>query len=398
MTARQCRVVPDEPPSLVLLALRRHMDAYVARYGFDPVRIGVLQKLISCRTEEMGTHQCVCDNCGWQGLAFNSCRDRHCPQCQGQATAKWLEKRTALMLPVPHFQVVFTLPAQLRPIAYDNQNLVYGLLIRTAASILQDLAAQRFDAQLGITAVLHTSASDLTYHPHAHLLVSAGGLSLDQKQWVHLSNNYLFPNLVVGAMFKGRFLEALIEALDNNELQLRGEDEVAAAKNLRSMVRKLSKRHRRWVVHIEPPNGRPVEHVTKYLARYVKRVAISDARIVDVSNSEVVFRSRKDIVHLPGVEFVRRFSLHILPKRFRKIRHYGLYAPSNVNRRLEVARSLIVPIDAQAQEVPIVDDTVEDPQLEICPACGQRTMRRVFSEPALDLTLPDLSPLPRGPP
>ena len=189
MTARHCRAEPDKPPSLVLQALHRHIDAYLAQYGFDPILMSVLLTLISCRTVEMGTHECVCDACGWKGHSFNSCSDRHCPQCQGRATAKWLETRNAQMLPVPHFQVVFTLPAELRAIAYDNQELIYALLIRTSASILQDLAAQRLDARLGITAVLHTWSSEMSYHPHAHLLVTAGGLSLDDQHWVEISNN-----------------------------------------------------------------------------------------------------------------------------------------------------------------------------------------------------------------
>jgi len=302
------------------------------------------------------------------------------------------------MLPVPHFQVVFTLPAQLRPIAYDNQRLLYALLFRIAASILQDLAAQRLEAQLGVTAVLHTWASDLTYHPHVHFLVTAGGLTLDQQRWFELSNDYLFPQAIVGAMFRGRFLEALIEAFDSGKLKLRGHDKIVAAKAFRTMVRALSRRHSRWVVHIEPPKGRPVEHVAKYLARYIKRVAISDSRIVEVSQSKVTFRSRKGTVRLPGVEFVRRFLLHVLPKRFRKIRHYGLYAPANVNRRLEVARSLILPRNESAEETPsTTSDPDDETALDICPACGQRAMRRVFRvfEP---LPLPELSPLPRGPP
>jgi len=377
--ARPCRVGPDAKPSVVIEALRRHVDAYVARHGYDPARMHVLRQLLACRTAKLGAHLCVCESCGWKAPAYNSCRNRHCPQCQGHATALWLEARTERMLSTPHFQVVFTLPAQLRPVAFANQKLVYGLLFQAASSVLRDLAAQRLDARLGMTAVLHTWTTELSYHPHVHFLVSAGGLSRDDERWVASRENYLFPGRIMGAMFRGRFLEALIDAFDRGDLDVgRG---VGAAKAFRATVRTLSKRHARWVVHVEPPEGRPVETVTKYLARYVKRVAIADARIVAVTDTDVTFQSRRDLLTLDGAEFVRRFLLHVLPRGFRKVRHYGLYAPGNANDRLETARGLLPrqsgesagPEDVGA----VAADAPTGARLEVCPQCGEAGVRRV---------------------
>jgi len=325
----------------VLAALARHVGRYLCRYEPDPVTMRILFRLLACRTAQLGKHLFVCKDCGAKIPVHNSCRDRHCPQCQGKATALWLEARRERLLPTPHFQVVFTLPSELRPIAFDNQALVYALLFRAAASVLQDLAAQRLEARLGILSVLHTWSSELGYHPHLHCLVTAGGLHQDDARWNPSGDDYLFPQPVMGAMFRGRFLEGLIDAFDNGKLQLRG-DAPEAAKNFRSMTRALSKRHARWVVHVEPPKGRPVEHVVGYLARYVKRVAIADSRVLAITDTTVTIATRKGPRVLPGPEFVRRFLNHVLLRSFRKVRYYGLYAPGNAKHRHENARELLV--------------------------------------------------------
>ena len=326
------------------------MEDYLAKYGADPDRMRVLHRLLACRTEAMGTHPCV-------------------------------------------------FPADLRPIALDNPRLVYDLLFHTAASVLKDLAEQRLEARLGITAVLHTWARDLTTHPHVHLLVSAGGLSLDGERWVGSGEEFLFPGRVMGAMFRGRFLKGLIAAFEEDELELRGEDPVSAAKAFRSMVRALSKRHTRWVVHVEPPKGRSAERVLKYLARYVKRVAIHDARMVEVSDTEVVFRGRRSLVRVDGVEFVRRFAQHILPKGFRKVRHYGLYAPGRAGEKLEKARALLG-LDPIEEDEPT--ETAEESSSRgrtTCPRCGQVAVRHL--PPVIWVRPPGPGDLPtpaRGPP
>ncbi len=370
-----CRGGPAAASSSVIDALRRHLDACVERHGLDPARLHVLRRILSCRTDAAGVHLCVCTECGWRGLAHNSCRDRHCPQCQGRETDAWLRGCLARMLPVPHFQVVFTLPAELRAIARANQKTVYGLLFTVGASVLQDLGEQRMQARLGMTGVLHTWTTELSYHPHVHFLVTAGGLAMDDTRWVPSRPDYLFPHTILGSMFRGRFLEALIDAVDCGLIELPGGDPVAAAKDFHSTVRKLSKRHARWVVHVEPPEGRRVDAALKYLARYVKRVAISDARIVAVTDDKVTFKSRSGIVHLDGAEFVRRFALHILPAGFHKVRHYGLYAPANTHTRLPRARDLCPGDGSQVDAIEPDDDSTTGQR---CPACGAAAIFRAW--------------------
>jgi hypothetical protein len=270
------------------------------------------------------------------------------------------------MLDVPHFQVVFTLPAELRPLAFHNQALVYELLFAAAVGVLRDLAAQRLGGKLGVTAVLHTWTADLGYHPHVHCLVTAGALHDDGSRWVRTKAAFLFPGRVMGAMFRGRFLEGLFTALGAGRLTLPlGETMPSVSRTLRH----LSSRLRRWVVHVEPPNGRPVEHVTRYLARYVKRVAISDARILANTDDGVVVRGRHGPVQLDGAEFVRRFLLHVLPKGLRKVRHYGLYAPGGAGLALAEARSLLGGRASNADEVAPAEAR-QKPDRRACPACG----------------------------
>jgi hypothetical protein len=365
----------------VLEALRHHEDRYLGRHVPDPRRTKVLRRLLACRTQALGAHLIVCEDCGVKLPVYNSCLDRHCPQCQGPATAAWLEARRARMLPVPHFQTVFTLPEQLRPVAMANQELVYALMMRTSASVLQDLAAQHLGARLGILSVLHTWTSELCYHPHVHHLITAGGLQLDDSRWVPSRLDWLFPQKVMGAMFKGRFLEGLEDAQRAGELWLPGEP-VKAAKDFRATLRALRRRHTRWVVHEEAPRGRPADHVVGYLARYVKRVAIADARIASVTDTRVVIRTRKGLLPLDGVEFVRRFLLHVLPRGFRKVRYFGLYAPGNTRHRLATARCLIDPdaceLEPESSEQSVGDTTTEPEPRWCCPCCASVRITRIF--------------------
>lgn len=355
------------------------MEGYRDRYGLAPAAERALRHLFACGTGELGVHDCVCGSCGWAGVAGNSCRDRHCPRCQGGATDAWLARREKEMLAVPHFQVVFTLPAELRPVARRNPALVYELLFQAGLSVLQDLARQKMGARLGITAVLHTWTSDLHLHPHVHCLVTAGGLSLDEQRWVPAREGFLFSQKILGRMFRGRFLHGLIEALDGGKLVAPGEPP-SAERDLRATLRALSKRHARWVVHVEPPRGRPAEQVARYLARYVKRIAISDPRIVAFDDRTVTFRTKTGPATVDGPEFVRRFLLHLLPKGFRKVRHVGLYAPGRSKDRLARAREL-APVPS-AVEVAEVEGLVAraKPVGESCPACGEARVQRFFRD------------------
>ncbi len=386
--ARCCRAGPgvSGPRSLVLQALERHAEAYLARHRPSQRQRRVLRRLLSCRTAGAGAHLFVCQDCSSKLPMYNSCLDRHCPQCQGGATAAWLAARKDRMLPVPHFQVVFTLPAALRGIALRNQHVVYSLLFRVAASVLRDLAEQQLSARLGVLCVLHTWKTDVGYHPHLHCLVTTGGLQEEGERWVETSQKWLFERKVMGAMFRGRFMEKLIHAFERGELELAGEPE-AAERSFRSATRSLSRKHDRWVVHVAAPAGRPVEHAVGYLARYVKSVAIGDGRILAISDRTVTIATRQGPRVLDGVEFVRRFLLHVLPAGFRKVRYYGLYAPGNVKLVLQQARELVEAAAGSTEDEGQVQGIVERDRRARqrhrarpgrCPICGSRQTHRVF--------------------
>jgi predicted RNA-binding Zn-ribbon protein involved in translation (DUF1610 family) len=368
----------------VIEALSRHEAEYRRRFGGTPAKLYVLDRLLACRTGALGGHLLVCHDCGFRKPVYTSCDNRHCPQCGGARSAKWLEDRAERMLDVPHFQAVFTLPSELRAVAQRNPRIVYPMMARAGAGVLADLAEQRLNARLGITTVLHTWASNLTLHPHWHCLVTAGGLSLDGQQWVETRTDFLFPVKVIGRMYRGRVLQALINAHQQGELDL-GDEAGAFSRTLRQ----VAKRHRQWGVHVEAPRDRPVLHALKYLARYVNRVAITDRRMIGVTDTQVGFRARdadsngkqRDL-WLAGHEFVRRFLLHVLPKNMRRIRHYGLYAPGIASLRLEAARALLPdrpppgqPSDLEAEAILSRcerDIALREWQSRSCPHCGGR--------------------------
>lgn len=384
---------PDRGPAVgatssVIAALSRHGAEYRRRFGGSPARLHVLERLLACRTGALGGHLLVCDHCNIKLPVYTSCDNRHCPQCGSARGAKWLEERLLRMLPVPHFQVVFTLPAQLRAVAHDNPNLVYPLMFRVGASVLADLAAQRLGVRPGITSVLHTWASNLSLHPHVHCLVTAGGLSLDGEEWISTSNTFLFPVKVIARMYRGRLLEALIDAHETGELRMRGDDTNKARRDFERMLRRVSKRYRQWGVHVEAPGDRPVSQALKYLARYVYRIAIGDRRMVALTDTHVAFRARDSdsdgkqrTLWLEGPEFVRRFLLHVLPKGFRKVRHYGLYAPGNAAIKLAKARELLPPpseegpTELEKEAILMGCERLiakHDLHARRCPSCGER--------------------------
>ncbi len=373
-------------------ALRRHAGAYLAAHGPDGVRRVVLSRLLACRTAALGGHLSVCDDCGWSRPRYNSCRDRHCAQCQGRARAEWLEAQERRMLPVPHFQVVFTLPSELRPVALRNDALVYGAMFDAASAVLQDLGRERYGARLGITAVLHTWASDLRHHPHVHALVTAGGLA--GGAWRSSGDSFLFAHRLLAARFKQHLRARLADALASGELHAPDDDPA----RLRRALRDAGRRRVRWVVHVEPPAGRDAPLAARYLARYARGVALADHRVLTVTDEHVTLAVRGRHVTLDGVDFVRRFLLHVLPPDFRKIRHYGLYAPGPAGEQRAVAAALLgaprgtAPEEAADDALPAEPVPLAEPA---CPCCGGATRRQ-----SLPATQPMLrwTPLPRGPP
>ena len=289
-----------------------------------------LAALAACRTPFLGGHLDICQACGFERPAYNSCRNRHCPKCQSLRQARWAETR----LPTHYFHVVFTLPAPLRPIALRHRAVIFDLLFAAASRTLLELGAntERLGAQLGITAVLHTWNQKIEFHPHLHCIATGGGLTADGGKWSSAPKRFLFPVLVMGALFRGKLLALLHEAIDEGRIDLRGEDPKA-------LFDKLYRT--RWVVYCKRPFGGP-EQVIRYLSRYVHRVGISNQRIASVDDNQVVFRTKSgQPVTLAPLEFLRRLLQHVLPDRFVKIRHYGLHASGNATTRLERARELL---------------------------------------------------------
>jgi len=293
-----------------------------------------MRAIETCRTAVLGGHVDLCLDCGAQTPSYNSCRNRHCPKCQGLEQAEWIDARKERTLPVHHFHVVFTLPAELRALAMAHQEVVYAILFREAGRTLLELGETHLGATLGVTEVLHTWTRTLTYHPHVHCIVTGGGLSLDGKRWVKTSKKYLLPFKVLSRLFRGKFLAALKQAQAAGELQISDRD-------FAMLIGPLYKKD--WVAYVKRTFG-SAEHVFEYLGRYTHRVGISNQRLLAIDEHGVHFLTKDGHSEcLPPEEFIRRFLQHVLPYGFVKIRHYGLLAPANVKTKLEVALRLLSP-------------------------------------------------------
>jgi len=363
-------------------------------------QLQVMSAIEQCRSAALGGHVERCEDCGHSRIAYNSCRNRHCPKCQGAAAQDWLAAREADLLPVGYFHVVFTLPAEISPIAYQNKPVVYDLLFRTAAETLLTIAAdpKHLGARIGATAVLHSWGSTMTHHPHLHMIVPGGGISLDGARWVRCKPGFLLPVWVLSRLFRRLFLTALADAHAAGRLAFFGKiqhlhrREVFAA-HLAPLKRK------KWFVYTKPPFAGP-QAVLAYLARYTHRVAISNSRLVALDERGVTFRykdyrsgrARYPTMTLSADEFIRRFLLHILPKGFHRIRHYGLLASASCKANIARARQLMAAPMAEV-DPPAVRDTADpdattDHRLP-CPCCGGRMIIvEVFARGAA----------PRGPP
>ena len=307
----------------------------------------VIDQILACRTARLGGHVDECDACGHRRISYNSCRNRHCPKCQGSAQAGWLEARQAEVLPVPYAHVVFTLPQVLAPLALQNPGVVYDLLLRTVARTLQEIAhnPHHLGARLGFFAILHTWGQTLVHHPHVHCVVPAGGLADDGRTWKPCRPGFFLPVRVLSRVFRGKFVAELKEAFRHGTLELHGH--LARYRTPVSFERLLDDACRtEWVVYAKPPFDGP-EHVLAYLARYTHRVAISNHRLLHVDDQSVSFRfkdyrsRRSRSLTLPLQEFARRFLLHVLPKRFVRIRYYGFLANGSRARLLASCRDAL---------------------------------------------------------
>jgi Putative transposase/Transposase zinc-binding domain len=348
-------------------------------------QLKVMSAIERCRTAALGGHVARCENaaCGHTEIAYNSCGNRHCPKCQGAASRRWLADREAELLPVPYFHVVYTLPSELRDITYQNKRVVYNLLMKAAAETTLTIAAdpKRLGARIGVTAVLHTWGSALTHHPHVHMIVPGGGLSLDNARWVAARSNFLVHVNVLARLFQGKMLAMLMHAHDAGELKFFNTHAGLADK--RAFQRFIAPLRRiQWVVYCKAPFAGPAQ-VLRYLSRYTHRVAISNRRLVAAGSEAIAFRwkdyrlngaHRWKTMHLHPHEFIRRFLLHVLPKGFHRIRHYGLFASTNRAQSIATARALlnVPPPDADPQEQPDVAPDTPRVLPYPCPCCGAR--------------------------
>ena len=333
---------PQRPSLEVADIVRAHGEGFVRSHALTPDQQDVLRDIARCRTAELGGHIDECTHCGYEAPSYNSCRNRHCPKCQGLAQFRWVTARMERMLPTHAFHVVFTLPRELRRLALANRSAVFNLLFACVADTLITLGrdGRRLGGDLGVTSVLHTWQRDLRWHPHVHCIVTGGGLSQDGQRWIAARPDFLFPVRVMGALFRGKMLDALRRAREHGMLKFTGPAApLADPERFDALCLKLSKK--RWVVYCKPPFG-DSEQVFRYLGQYTHRVGISNHRLVSLDDHGVTFRTRgDDKVTLAPDEFLRRFVLHVLPKGFVKIRHHGLFAPSHVGTKLAAARKLL---------------------------------------------------------
>ena len=347
-------------------------------------QLQVMSAIEQCRSAALGGHVECCEDCGHSRIAYNSCRNRHCPKCQGAAATDWLAAREADLLPVGYFHLVFTLPAKIAPIAYQNKAVVYDLLFRAAAETLLTIAAdpKHLGARIGATAVLHSWGSAMTHHPHVHMIVPGGGISLDGTHWVRCKPGFLLPVRVLSRLFRRLFLAALVDAHAAGRLAflgaiegLRGREAFTA--HLAPLKRK------KWFVYAKPPFSGP-EAVLAYLARYTHRVAIANSRLIALDERGVTFRYKdyrrdgqaryRTMTLAPG-EFIRRFLLHVLPKGFHRIRHYGLLASAGCKANIARAKQLMAAPMAEVDPAAVHDTA--DPEVTTdhrppCPCCGGR--------------------------
>jgi hypothetical protein len=374
---------------------RRHGEAFLRDQGphLGRVERRVIAAIQACRTSALGGHVEQCDDCGLVRRAYNSCRNRHCPKCQGLARAAWLEARQAELLPVSYYHVVFTLPAAAAEIAFQNKRVVYAILFRAAADALRDVAAdpRHLGAEIGAVAVLHTWGQALHHHPHLHCIVPGGGLSADQTRWVSCRPGFFLPVRVLSRRFRTLFLERLGAAARTGELRFSGT--LAALVDPDAFAGRLAGlRDIEWVVYAKRPFAGP-EQVLAYLGRYTHRVAIANSRLTRLADRQVSFTwkdyrraGRTKVMTLAAEEFMRRFLLHAVPDGFHRIRHLGLLANGHRAAKLALCRTLLA---APTPEPPPLETYRErhhrltGHDLDVCPDCGGPMRER--------------GPLPRSP-
>src|SRR6266436_809179 len=364
------------PPLEVADLIRAAGHAFIERnrHWLSWKHVKVLRAIRRCRTAALGGHLDQCTRCGHRAISYNSCRNRHCPKCQSSARDRWLQARRRELLPTPYVHVVFTLPRELAPLALQNKKVVYDLLFRCSAETLREVARDpsHLGAEIGFFSVLHTWNQKLGLHPHVHCVVPAGGLSRDHARWIRSHPRFFLPIAVLRRVFRGKFVAGLKSAFEHRQLPLAGElAPLTHPKFFAAWLRPLFRKD--WIVYSKPPFGGP-DYVLQYLGRYTHRVAISNHRLVALAHGQVTFRWRDSANHnqqkvmtVSLDEFLRRFLLHLLPKGFVRIRHFGFLA----NRR----RSTLLPLCCAAlgavppQTEPETSTPRESSPLWLCPNC-----------------------------
>jgi len=338
--------------------------------------IKVLLAIVRCRTAALGGHIDACTRCGYRAaISYNSCRNRHCPKCQTGARERWIQARRRELLPSPYVHVVFTLPPQLASLALQNKKMIYGLLLRTSAETLLEVARnpRHLGAEIGFFSVLHTWNQKLQLHPHVHCVIPAGGLSSDGRRWIRSRPRFFLPIQVLRHLFRGKFIAGLKLAFQRKQLHLSGNlASLAQPKIFASWLRPLFRKD--WIVYSKPPFGGP-EYVLNYLGRYTHRVAISNHRLVSFENGQVIFRWRdsahnneQKLMALSLDEFLRRFLLHLLPKGFVRIRHFGFLAS---RRRAQLLPLCLAALDSLPAQTKTATSTAQDVSSHsFCPQCG----------------------------
>jgi len=364
----------NRPTVEVADILREHGTGFIERNRswLSWLHIKIVLAIQRCRTAALGGHVDECVHCADRVTSYNSCRNRHCPKCQASARDRWLAERSKELLPVPYVHVVFTLPHELAPLAYQNKRVIYDLLFKASAATLLELAAdpKHLGAEIGFLSVLHTWGQTLQHHPHVHCVIPAGGPSLDHTRWVHADDKFFLPVRALRKVFRGKFHQALKRAFNEYKIRFYGDLEyLNDPKRFRSFLRPLFRKH--WIVYCKPPFGGP-EYVLQYLARYTHRVAISNHRLVSLIDGKVTFHwkdyaqgNKQKLMTLEVDEFLRRFLLHALPRRFVRIRFFGFLARRKRGRLLPLCRNLL------PAPSPAASTAANEGELQRrCPRCG----------------------------
>jgi hypothetical protein len=344
-------------------------------------QLKVMSAIENCRTAALGGHVARCEDCTHTTIAYNSCRNRHCPKCQAAAAREWLAAREAELLPVPYFHVVFTLPSAIGDLAYQNKAVIYDLLFKASSEAMLTIAAdpKHLGARIGITSVLHSWGSAMTHHPHVHMIVPGGGLAMDGSRWISCKPSFFLPVLVLSKLFRRLMLEKLLAAHQAGRLQFLGSHaDLADAKAFAAFLAPLRKKP--WFVYAKRPFAGP-KAVLAYLSRYTHRVAISNRRLIAVDKQSVTFTVKDYRVEGPGRytmmtlaidEFIRRFLLHVLPTGFHRIRHYGLFASGNRADTIARAREFLGLAPPAAEDAVEIDPMAAQVLAHPCPCCGGR--------------------------